>query len=198
MYPARTVAAAPSKLQRPAGSRVKTDAIDAEHLSTLLRLDAILRDDPDELTPAAVRLSLGSSRVRGAYDTVVRSRPAVIVSISGSQPWPQQSIRRCRAQAAVRGTDAVGVRSWRSRSATGAGSPATRRLVRRPSPSNAPPGQSRCLGSITKTGNSHARRLLVETAWRHQHRYVPGKTIRDRWDLASLTANPAVMPGTAG
>lgn len=36
----RTVVAAPSKLQRPSGSRVKTDALDAEHLSTLLRLDA--------------------------------------------------------------------------------------------------------------------------------------------------------------
>ena len=57
--------AAPSKLQRPAGSRVKTDAIDAEHLSTLLRLDAFTAVTiPDELTPAAVRLSPGSGRVR--------------------------------------------------------------------------------------------------------------------------------------
>ena len=44
------------------------------------------------------------------------------------------------------------------------------------------------MGPITKTGNSHARRLLVEAAWHHQHRYVPGKTIRDRWDLASPAA----------
>lgn len=36
----RTLVAASSKLQRPSGSRVKTDAIDAEHLSTLLWLDA--------------------------------------------------------------------------------------------------------------------------------------------------------------
>ena len=55
-------------------------------------------------------------------------------------------------------------------------------------PSDNSSGQSRCLGSITKTGNSHARRLLVEAAWHHQHRYVPGKTIRDRWDLASPAA----------
>lgn len=32
--------AAPSKLQPPSGSRVNIDAIDAEHLSMLLRLDA--------------------------------------------------------------------------------------------------------------------------------------------------------------
>lgn len=55
-------------------------------------------------------------------------------------------------------------------------------------PSENSSGQSRSLGPITKTGNGHARRLLVEVAWHHQHRYVPGKTIRDRWDLASPVA----------
>jgi len=55
-------------------------------------------------------------------------------------------------------------------------------------PSENSSGQSRSLGPITKTGNGHARRLLVEAAWHHQHRYVPGKTIRDRWDLASPAA----------
>ena len=34
--------AAPSKLTRPAGNRVKTDAKDAEHLCRLLRLDEIV------------------------------------------------------------------------------------------------------------------------------------------------------------
>ena len=33
--------AAPSKLQRPCGDRVKTDARDARHLARLLRLDEI-------------------------------------------------------------------------------------------------------------------------------------------------------------
>lgn len=33
--------AAPSKLQRPSGDRVKTDAKDAIHLARLLRLDEI-------------------------------------------------------------------------------------------------------------------------------------------------------------
>jgi len=50
----RTVVAAPSKLQRPAGDRVKTDAHDAEHLATLLRLDAFTAVTvPDEATEAA-------------------------------------------------------------------------------------------------------------------------------------------------
>ena len=43
-------------------------------------------------------------------------------------------------------------------------------------------------GSITKTGNTHIRRLLIEAAWHHRTRYVAGKTIRDRWELASPAA----------
>lgn len=52
-------------------------------------------------------------------------------------------------------------------------------------PSEASSGASRGQGGITKTGNSHARRLLIEAAWHHQPLYRPGKTIRDRWALAS-------------
>jgi len=37
----RCAVAAPSKLQKPAGDRVKTDARDALHLARLLRLDEI-------------------------------------------------------------------------------------------------------------------------------------------------------------
>ncbi len=37
----RCVVAAPSRLQRPSGDRVKTDARDAVHLARLLRLDEI-------------------------------------------------------------------------------------------------------------------------------------------------------------
>ena len=38
----RCVVAAPSKLQRPAGDRVKTDARDAEHLARLLQMDRVV------------------------------------------------------------------------------------------------------------------------------------------------------------
>ncbi len=50
-------------------------------------------------------------------------------------------------------------------------------------------GGSRSQGSITKTGNTHARRLLVEAAWHHAKPYrTPGKTMRDRWELAPAAA----------
>jgi len=55
-------------------------------------------------------------------------------------------------------------------------------------PSEHSSGASRAQGSITKTGNTHVRRLLVEAAWHHRARYVPGKTMRDRWELADPTA----------
>ena len=35
-------------------------------------------------------------------------------------------------------------------------------------------------GGITKTGNSHVRRLIVEAAWAYQHRPAIGPTLRQR------------------
>ncbi|MGV1009979.1 MAG: transposase [Dermatophilaceae bacterium] len=40
-------------------------------------------------------------------------------------------------------------------------------------PSESSSGSSRHQGSITKTGNTHARRLLVEAAWHHQRLLRP-------------------------
>jgi transposase len=55
-------------------------------------------------------------------------------------------------------------------------------------PSEHSSGGSRCQGGITKTGNGHARRLLIAAAWHHKPRYVAGKTMRDRWALAPAAA----------
>ena len=55
-------------------------------------------------------------------------------------------------------------------------------------PSEHSSGSSRSQGPITKTGNTHVRRLLVEAAWHHRPRYTVGKTMRDRWDLAPAAA----------
>lgn len=51
-------------------------------------------------------------------------------------------------------------------------------------PSEHSSGASRSQGGITKTGNSHARRLLVEAAWHHRKPYRPTVTLRRRWQLA--------------
>ena len=44
-------------------------------------------------------------------------------------------------------------------------------------PSERSSGTSRVQGAITKTGNTHARRLLVEAAWHHRARYLVGAVI---------------------
>jgi transposase len=55
-------------------------------------------------------------------------------------------------------------------------------------PTESSSGQQRSQGSITKAGNAHARRLLVEAAWHHRRTYRPGAVMRARWDLASPAA----------
>ena len=49
-------------------------------------------------------------------------------------------------------------------------------------PSEQSSGSRRAQGSITKTGNSHARRLLVEAAWHHRKPYRPSRELRARQD----------------
>ena len=55
-------------------------------------------------------------------------------------------------------------------------------------PSEYSSGATRVQGGVTKTGNGHARRLLVEAAWHHRARYRPGRDLRRRWDAASPAA----------
>jgi len=55
-------------------------------------------------------------------------------------------------------------------------------------PTESSSGGKRAQGSITKTGNTHARRLLVEAAWHYRKAYRPGITMRARWDLAPAAA----------
>src|SRR4029077_17059906 len=43
-------------------------------------------------------------------------------------------------------------------------------------------------GRVTKTGNGHARRLLVEAAWHHRSPYRPSRDLRGRWTAASPAA----------
>lgn len=56
-------------------------------------------------------------------------------------------------------------------------------------PSEYSTGKSRSQGGITRTGNSHARRLLIEAAWQHARPYNPySPTMKRRWDLVSKEA----------
>jgi transposase len=62
-------------------------------------------------------------------------------------------------------------------------------------PSEHSSGESTRRGAITKTGNSHARRLLIEAAWHHKPRYVVGKVLRERWEQAPQEARVRAHAG---
>ncbi|QTX03765.1 IS110 family transposase [Agromyces archimandritae] len=238
--------AAPSKIVRPSGDRVKTDARDAILLARLLRMDELTavrvptiaeeaardlvraRDDVrTDLMAARHRLSklllrhgfvydgrawtgahdawLRAARREGlaaagpgtlaafdaAYDTVTmtlarRERlDRDITAMAADSQFTAVTRRLC----CLRGINtltgfglAVELGDWDR--FTGRSIAAYLGLV----PSEHSSGQSRSLGAITKTGNTHARRLLIEAAWHHKPRYTPGKTMTDRWAAAPAEA----------
>lgn len=55
-------------------------------------------------------------------------------------------------------------------------------------PTESSSGATRVQGGVTKTGNGHARRLLVEAAWHHRAPYRPSAELRRRWDAAPSAA----------
>jgi transposase len=241
----RCEVAAPSKLHRPAGERVKTDARDAVRLARLLRLDDIVavavptvaqeaardlvrarEDCRGDLMRARHRLSklllrhgivyYGGKAWTGKHDTWLRreavpeltGRATRLAFDADYEAVQFVKARRDRLDATIeqmavdseftalvrrlgclRGIStltgfalAVEIGDW-SRF-TGASIGSFVGLT----PAEYSSGTSRTLGPITKTGNRHVRRLLVEAAWHHRARYRPGKTMRDRWALAPAAA----------
>src|SRR5450631_1821627 len=229
------VVAAPSKIPRGSGDRVKTDRRDAELLARLLLAGKLhpVRVPGDEeealrdLVRAreAVRVDLMRSRHRlsklllrhgirfddgqawtdrhrdwlasvtldwpaaqatlldaqGAIDALAHRRGVLereIVAMLPACPWTVQ-VGRLRCLRGVDTLTAVGLcaevgdferfaRAEQLMSYIG--------LV----PSESTTGQQRRLGSITKTGSGHARRLLVEAAWHYRKRPTIGKALTDR------------------
>jgi transposase len=245
----RCQVAAASKLQRPAGDRVKTDARDALHLARLLRLDEVVPVRvPTEVEESArdlvrcreaARADLMRARHRlsklllrhgivysdgkawtqahdywllkqsfplagtgaafqDAYETVVlaagrrdRLDTAILEMAADGQFTPV--VRRLSC---LRGIStltafslAVEIGDWDR--FTGAGIGAYLGLV----PSEHSSGASRSQGPITKTGNAHVRRLLVEAAWHHRKPYRPTAVLRRRWQLASPAAVARAQAG---
>ena len=233
---------APSKLQRPSGDRVKTDAKDAVHLARLLKLDEFVpvsipsvdqehardlvrarEDARSDLMRARHRLSklllrqgivysgghgwtlaheawlrrqhFDSPTLQSTFESdfdavlTVRARrdrlDAAIAALAADSEFTPLT----RRLGCLRGIGdltglalAVEIGDWHRFTGNTIG--AFVGLV----PTEYSSGQSRTQGSITKTGNTHVRRLLVEAAWHHRAHYVVGKTMRARWDLASPAA----------
>lgn len=240
--------AAPSRIARAPGDRVKTDRRDTERLVRLLRLGELtpvrVPDEQEEAARDLVRaredargdlmrarhrlsklllrhgrlypasawtkahaawlarqrfdqpaLALAFEETHAAMLSVRSRRDALdvaILALAGEPRWAPQVGRLC----CLRG---VGVHTalalcteigdWER--FTGASIGAFLGLV----PSESSSGQKRQQGSITKTGNAHARRLLVEAAWHHRRplrasaeltrrRQGQGAAVRDRAERA--------------
>jgi transposase len=239
----RCVVAAPSKVQRPAGDRVKTDARDAEHLARLLRMDEIVEVRVPSVAQEAARdLVRAREDVRGdlmrcrhrlsklllrrgvvycggkawtarhelwlrgqrfdqrgvqlAFDAELEALllcldrrhrlDAEIMVMAGEEPWAPV-VRRLgclRGVSTLTGFAlAVEIGDWDR--FTGATIGAYLGLV----PTESSSGERRSQGSITKTGNTHARRLLVEAAWHHRKNYdKPSVVLTRRWAQVSPLA----------
>jgi transposase len=236
------VVAAPSRLQRPSGDRVKTDVRDARHLARLLHLGEIVavtvpsieqeaardlvrarEDCRGDLMSARHRLSklllrqgivyyggktwtaeherwlrthrFDTPGLQLAYDTAFdtmlatldrrdRLDEAIIAMAADSAFTPVVTRLSC-----VRGIAtltafglATEIGDWHRLDGRSIG--AYLGLV----PTESSSGATRSQGGVTKTGNGHARRLLVEAAWHHRTRYRPGLELRRRWDAASPAA----------
>ena len=63
-------------------------------------------------------------------------------------------------------------------------------------PSEYSSGNSRVQGSITKAGNTHVRRLLIEAAWHHRKSYRPGADLRRRWAKVDPALRARGTPAT--
>src|SRR2546429_5484004 len=66
-------------------------------------------------------------------------------------------------------------------------------------PTESSSGQHRSQGSITKAGNTHARRLLVEAAWHHRRAYrTPSPVCGPGGTSPHQRPGPAATPATTG
>ena len=244
----RCEVAAPSKLHKPAGDRVKTDAKDAIHLARLLRLDEVTSVAIPSLEQEAARdlvraredcrgdlmrtrhrlaklllrhgiVYYGGRAWTGRHDDWLRrealdqlrttaGRSSVLAFDSDYESVLTVKARRDRLDAVITeiATDSeftpavrrlgclrgistltgfalsVEIGDWHRFTGNTIGSFVG--LV----PSEYSSGNSRTQGAVTKTGNGHVRRLLIEAAWHHRTSYRVGKTMRVRWDLAPAAA----------
>jgi len=225
--------AAPSKISRPSGDRVKTDRRDAERLARLLRLGELVSVRvPEPHEEAARDLVRAREDVRGdlmrarqrlsklllrhglvydaaawtlAHDAWLRrqrfvSRPlalafdecygavlqaktrrdaldAAIAELAAEPPFAEIVDRLCCLRGVATLTAlglTVEIGDWQRFQPQSLGP------FLGLTPSEDSTGEKRRLGAITKTGNTHARRLLVEAAWHQRRPLRPSATLERR------------------
>src|SRR5436305_2060815 len=161
------VVAAPSKI-RPAADRVKTNRRDAERLARLLRLGEITPvrvPEPEE--EAARDLVRAREDARGDLMRARHRLSKLLLrhgAVYDATAWTRAHDAWLRRQRFRSGPLAIVFDECYGRVLEAK----TRRDALDEASENSS-GERRRRGGITKTGNTHARRLLVEAAW-HYHR----------------------------
>ena len=233
--------AAPSRIARAPGDRVKTDRRDAVRLAKLLRLEELTAVRVPDLAEEAARdlvraredargdlmrarhrlsklllrrgllweqrtwtqahelwltrqrfperpLQVAYEEALAAMVSVRERRDALDAAIAVEaleEPWAAVVSRlTCLRGVSTLTAFALTVEIGDWQRFSGRSLPAFLGLV----PSECSSGTTRRQGAITRAGNGHARRLLIEAAW--QQRRAPGKSLRVR--LAREQATPAV------
>jgi transposase len=171
--------AAPSKLQRPAGDRVKTDARDAAHLARLLHLGQITEVTVPSVAQEAAR-DLVQARedcrgdLMGARHRLSKLLLRQGIVYYGGQAWTGKHELWLRAQ---RFDNPALTLAYEV--ALDAMVACPRGVLTRHQAQVG--GATRSQGGVTKTGNGHARRLFVEAAGHHRAPYRPSRDLRRRW-----------------
>jgi len=119
----------------------------------------------------------------GAIDAIVIRRDALektIAELIPGSPW-EQTVARLRCLRGVDTLSAVGLCAEVGEFQRFAKAGQLMSYVGL-TPSEDTSGEKRRLGSITKTGSRHARRLLVEAAWHYRRAPAKGQSLRRRQD----------------
>jgi transposase len=161
------VVVAPSLIPRKSGERIKTDRRDARKLAELYRACLLAEVHPPTEADEAVR-DLCRAR-EDAHDDLIRNRHRVTkLLLRRGHSWAEPvGAPRC-----FRGIDTITAMTIVAelhsfmRFHSPRGLMAYLGLV----PSEHSSGGKRRQGGLTLAGNSHVRRLLIESAWHYRHR----------------------------
>lgn len=181
--------AAPSLIPVRQGDRIKTDRRDACKLAELLRAGLLTAVHPPTEDHEAVRdlcrcredAQQDLVRARHRLGKFLRRRGLIF---RGGWPWSQRhrtwlnSLRFARDAERIVFEDYILVAELHDirRFATAPDLMSYLGLV----PSEYSSGGKRQRGGITRAGNSHVRRLLVETAWQYRHKPAVGVRLAKR------------------
>jgi len=174
---------------------VRVDLMRSRHrLSKLLLRHGIRFDDGASWTErhyqwlATVTLGWPAAQAtlldaRGAIDALIHRRDQLereILALLPASPW-QVRVGRLRCLRGIDTLTAVGLCAEIGDFARFARAEQLMSYVG-PVPCESSTGHQRRLGAITRTGSSHARRLLVEAAWHYRARPNIGRGLSDRPD----------------